>query len=94
VIDPGAARALREGAASLLPVGVSEVKGDFEAGDAVDIVERDESEGGRLRAVAKGICSYSAAELRQVLGLKSDAVRRILPRASDEAVHRDYLVLE
>jgi glutamate 5-kinase len=94
VIDPGAARALREGAASLLPVGVSEVKGDFDAGDAVDIVERDESEGGRLRAVAKGICSYSAAELRQVLGLKSDAVRRILPRASDEAVHRDYLVLE
>ena len=27
-------------------------------------------------------------------GLKSEAVREILPRATDEAVHRDYLVLE
>ena len=44
--------------------------------------------------VAKGICSYSASELRRVIGLKSDAVREILPRATDEAVHRDYLVLD
>ncbi len=94
VVDRGAARALREGSASLLPVGVTEVKGEFDAGDAVDVVERDVESGGTLRPLAKGICSYSAAELRRVLGLKSDAVREILPRASDEAVHRDYLVLD
>ena len=35
-----------------------------------------------------------ATELRQVIGLKSAAVREILPRATDEAVHRDYLVLD
>jgi len=29
-----------------------------------------------------------------VLGLKSEAVRQILPRATEEAVHRDYLVLD
>jgi glutamate 5-kinase len=94
IVDPGAARALREGSASLLPVGVTEVRGEFDAGDAVEIVERDVAEGGRLRALAKGICNYSAQELRQVLGLKSDAVREVLPRATDEAVHRDYLVLD
>jgi glutamate 5-kinase len=94
VVDGGAARALREGSASLLPVGVTEVRGEFDAGDAVQIVERDAAEGGRERGLAKGICSYSAAELREVLGLKSGAVRAVLPRATEEAVHRDYLVLD
>jgi glutamate 5-kinase len=94
VIDQGAARAVREGSASLLPVGITEVNGDFDAGDAIDIVERDTQSGSTLRPLAKGICSYSADELQRVLGLKSDAVREILPRASDEAVHRDYLVLD
>jgi glutamate 5-kinase len=94
VVDTGAARALREGSASLLPVGVTEVRGDFDAGDAVEIVERDIAAGALARPLAKGICNYSAKELREVLGLKSDAVREVLPRATDEAVHRDYLVLD
>ncbi len=94
IVDQGAARALREGSASLLPVGVTEVRGDFDAGDAVEIIERDAAEGGAVRPLAKGICNYSAEELREVLGLKSDAVREVLPRATEEAVHRDYLVLD
>ena len=44
-------------------------------------------------AVGKGICNYSADELRQVRGLQSAAVRELLPRASEEAIHRDYFVL-
>jgi len=94
VVDAGAARAVREGSASLLPVGVTEVKGEFDAGDAVEIVERGSSGAGHARPLAKGICSYSAQELRQVIGMKSDAVRAILPRATDEAIHRDYLVVD
>src|SRR5438045_1935578 len=93
LIDAGAVRAVREGSASLLPVGVVEVIGDFDAGDAVDIAEQNSSEG-PARALAKGICNYSAAELRQVKGMKSAAVREILPRESEEAVHRDYLVVD
>jgi glutamate 5-kinase len=85
-VDAGAARALREGAASLLPVGIVDVQGGFDAGDAVDV--RD----GRS-AIGKGICNYSAQELRQVMGLKSAQVREVLPRATEEAVHRDYFVL-
>jgi glutamate 5-kinase len=85
-VDAGAARALREGGTSLLPVGVLEVSGSFDAGDAVEIAHEGEP-------VGKGICNYSAQELRQVKGLKSAAVREVLPRASEEAIHRDYFVL-
>ncbi len=42
----------------------------------------------------KGICNYSATELRRVQGMKSTAAREVLPRASEEAVHRDYLVMD
>ena len=94
VVDDGAARALREGSASLLPVGVVEVIGEFDAGDAVEIAARAADGGGRGGTLAKGISNYTAGELQQVAGLKSEAVREILPRATDEAVHRDYLVLE
>ncbi|MGH2835249.1 MAG: glutamate 5-kinase [Solirubrobacteraceae bacterium] len=85
-VDAGAARALREGGTSLLPVGVVEVSGSFEAGDAIEVTCGDEQ-------VGKGISNYSAGELRRVRGLKSAAVRELLPLASDEAVHRDYFVL-
>src|SRR5271167_927942 len=45
LIDAGAARAVRDASASLLPVGVVEVLGDFDAGDAVVIAAAtDESE--------------------------------------------------
>jgi glutamate 5-kinase len=85
-IDAGAARALREGGTSLLPVGIVEVAGDFDAGDAVEVAFDGE-------LVGKGICNYSAVELRRVRGLKSADVRERLPRATEEAVHRDYFVL-
>jgi len=86
VVDEGAARALRDGGTSLLPVGIVEVRGEFDAGDAVDVVDG-------AGAIGKGICNYSAAELRRVRGMKSAQVRELLPRATDEAVHRDYFVL-
>jgi glutamate 5-kinase len=86
IVDAGAARALREGGTSLLPVGVVDVAGEFDAGDAIEIAH-DGLE------VGKGISNYSAAELRQIRGMKSADVRELLPRASQEAVHRDYFVL-
>jgi glutamate 5-kinase len=86
-VDAGAARALREGGTSLLPVGIVEVRGRFDAGDAVDVQERGDG------LVGKGICNYSAVELRRVIGRKSAEVRAELPRATEEAVHRDYFVL-
>jgi glutamate 5-kinase len=87
VVDGGAERALRERGTSLLPVGVVSVEGTFQAGDAVDVA----ADG---RTIGKGIVNYSAEELRSIKGLKTDEVRARLPRASEEAVHRDYFVLD
>ena len=87
VVDDGAAAALRERGTSLLPVGITKVEGNFEAGDAIEVTANG-------RAIGKGIVNYSAAELRRVIGLKTAEVRELLPRAADEAVHRDYFVLE
>ncbi|MBA2514322.1 MAG: glutamate 5-kinase [Solirubrobacterales bacterium] len=89
IIDAGAERALRDGGTSLLPVGIVEVQGAFDAGDAVAV----RAAGAFSGDIGKGICNYSAAELRRVRGLKSAEVRELLPRATDEAVHRDYFVL-
>jgi glutamate 5-kinase len=87
VVDAGAARALRDRGTSLLPVGVIGVEGRFEAGDAVEVATD-----GQL--IGKGIVNYSAEELQMVKGLKSDDVRVRIPRAAEEAVHRDYFVLD
>ena len=86
VVDAGAARALRDGGTSLLPVGITEVRGAFDAGDAVQVAH------GAI-VIGKGICNYAADELGKVKGLKSAAVREVMPRATDEAIHRDYFVL-
>ncbi len=85
-VDSGAARALREGGTSLLPVGVVAVRGEFDEGDAVEVVEGEQ-------LIGKGICNYSSTDLRAAAGHNSAAVRQLLPRATAEAVHRDYFVL-
>jgi glutamate 5-kinase len=86
VVDPGAARVLREQGSSLLPVGVTEVVGGFAAGDAVEVA----CDG---VVVGKGIVNYSASELDAIKGLKSGEVLGRMPSASEEAVHRDHFVL-
>jgi glutamate 5-kinase len=57
VVDEGARRAVVEGGASLLAVGVVAVEGSFRAGDGVELVAPD---GG---VFARGIASADAAEL-------------------------------
>jgi glutamate 5-kinase len=89
-VDDGAERALRERGTSLLPVGIVDVAGRFDAGDAVEV----RAGKGDARAIGKGIVNYSAEELVTIIGKKSDAVRELFPRAAEEAVHRDYFVLE
>ncbi len=86
VVDEGAARVLREEGSSLLPVGVTDVEGEFAAGDAVEIVSNGD-------VVGKGIVNYSAAELARIKGMKSAEVAERVPDAAEEAVHRNYFVL-
>jgi glutamate 5-kinase len=56
-VDAGARRAVSEGGASLLGVGVVSCEGSFEAGDAVELTGPDG------RAFAKGIASVPAGEI-------------------------------
>lgn len=87
-VDGGARRALLEGGKSLLPSGIVKVEGEFTAGDVVAV--RD-PEG---REFARGVVSYDARELGLLRGAKTREIERILGyRVTDEAIHRDNLVL-
>ena len=57
------------------------------AGDAVEV---DDADG---RCVGKGISAFSADDLRQVVGMKTDDVLRVFPDAGIEVIHRDKFVL-
>ena len=89
-VDAGAARALTERGTSLLPVGITAVAGHFDAGDAVEIRAAEEGSG----PIGKGIVNYSSSELERARGMKSEQVREMFGRPAEEAVHRDYFVLD
>jgi glutamate 5-kinase len=57
VVDAGARRAVVESGASLLAVGITEIEGDFRAGDGVELVGPDGT------AFARGIASADAGDL-------------------------------
>jgi glutamate 5-kinase len=86
VVDQGAARVLRQHGSSLLPVGIAEVRGSFEVGDAVEVVAEGEP-------IGKGISDYSSRELSRVIGMKTEQVRELIPHAADEVINRDRFVL-
>ena len=85
-IDDGAQAALARGR-SLLAAGVTGVEGHFGRGECVEVVHRG-------RVLAHGLCSYGSAQARQVAGLHSDEIARLLgepPRAA--FINRDNLAL-
>ena len=88
VVDDGAKRALVEWGASLLPIGIVEVEGDFGIGARVDLVD------GSGEAFAVGLVSYSASEIQRMQGRQSGEFQEVLGyRYVEEIVHREDLVL-
>jgi glutamate 5-kinase len=88
-VNQGAAAKLMGEGVSLLSVGVTEVCGDFQTGDLVDV--RDETG----RRFARGLTNYCAADLRQIQGLRSDQIEGALGvKTYDEVIHRDNLVID
>lgn len=86
-LDGGAVRALR-GGASLLPVGVTRVEGDFARGDAVLIRDADGA------VLGRGLVSYDASEAMLVLGKASRDIEAILGYPGRaEMIHRDDMAL-
>ena len=82
LIDSGAARALTVGKKSLLLPGLTGLDGDFESGSVVDVV-------GPEGVLARGICRYAAAELREVLAARAEGAPA--PDHVAPVIHRDDL---
>jgi glutamate 5-kinase len=89
IVDDGAARAIKGGKSSLLPVGVVGVRGDFAAGDPVRLVTVDG------REIGRGLCRMGAAEAARAAGKKGSELAELFAQTDGDSiilVHRDDLV--
>lgn len=86
-LDAGAVRALKDGA-SLLPVGVTHIAGEFERGAIVGCSDE------HGRELARGMINYPASEARRIIRHPSHDIEALLGYAEGpELIHRDNLVL-
>lgn len=87
-IDAGAARKLTAGGASLLPVGVTTIEGEFSRGETVSVFAPQEKE------IAHGITSYDSEAARKLCGVKSTRIAEVLGYSyGDAIIHRNNMVL-
>lgn len=90
-VDAGAASALRQRGASLLPSGIVGVDGGFARGDAVEVAVEDH---GRAEVIGKGITQYGARDLGQLCGRQSHEIEAVLGYThTPHVIRRDDLVL-
>jgi glutamate 5-kinase len=89
VVDRGAARALLKHGRSLLPAGVTSIRGPFPMGSVVAILDEEGLE------VARGLSNFSSVELEKIRGMNSKKIPEVLGAEAyfDEVVHRDNLVI-
>ena len=88
VVDEGAVLAIKKLNKSLLPAGVTEVGGDFQRGDIVDIFDK------QGKHIACGISNYGSADIRVVRGIHSDEIlSRLGYDYGAEVVHRNNMVV-
>ena len=89
VVDDGCAKAVRKaGGCSILPAGITDVEGEFEAGNTISVVNKTGHE------LARGLANYSSEELDMIKGAKTSEIENILGHKHfDEVIHRDDLVI-
>lgn len=88
VLDDGAVRVLRTEGASLLAIGVVEVRGQFNRGDIITCVDQAGT------VVARGLVNYSSDESSRIMRKPSSQFAAVLGYEGDlELMHRDNLVL-
>lgn len=88
-VDAGAARALKDRGSSLLPVGIIDVDGSFQASSVVNI--RDDK--GYL--IGRGITRYSSDEILAYKGMRSSQIGSS-PNGQtmvEEVIHRDEMIV-
>ncbi len=86
IIDSGAKNAILKNK-SLLPAGITEIKGKFKRGDVISIILANGQK------VAIGISAYDFNDVRKIIGKNSKEIFKILGyEGRDEVVHKDNLV--
>lgn len=86
-LDEGAVRAVRERHTSLLPAGIIKIHGNFEAGDAVELADRDGL------VFARGLVNYASSEIPRMLGRKTaDLAAELGQEYTRVVIHADDLV--
>ena len=85
-VDSGAAKALLNGK-SLLAAGIIKVKGSFDKGENVLIVDQNEKQ------LARGLASFNSQEIDKIKGKQSKEIEKILGYLSkSEIIHKDDMV--
>lgn len=85
-VDSGAAHAIVSGN-SLLPIGITAIKGNFDRGDIVQLLEEN-------KPIALGIVNYDSDDVKKISKHRSDEIEDILGyNFGDEVIHRSNLVL-
>ena len=88
MLDPGAVQKLLEEGKSLLPIGVTDVGGDFGRGDVITCVDATG------KPIARGMSNYASAEVKRIMRKPSSEIAAILGYVEEvELIHRDNLVL-
>jgi glutamate 5-kinase len=87
-VDAGAMAVLLKGGASLLPVGIRSVDGEFERGATLAVLSPDG------REIAHGLTNYKSDDLIQLCGKKSSEIVETLGYSYGDAVlHRNNMVM-
>ncbi len=88
IIDSGGVKALVERKKSLLPSGILNVTGNFNAGSSVSLITEAGEE------FARGLVNYNSGELDSIKGLKTQNITDVLGyKYFDEVIHRDDLIV-
>lgn len=87
-VNEGAKNALVNKKASLMPVGIIEIKNSFKKGDVIGIIDETDNE------FARGMTNYSSSECKKVIGMHSEEIERFLGfKNYDTVITRDNIVI-
>ena len=88
IVDDGAARKVRDEGKSLLPIGMTEVQGEFHRGDVIAVRSLAGVE------LARGLANYGSSEARLIARRPSSEFEKLLGYTAEaEMIHRDNMVL-
>ncbi|MBU0762200.1 MAG: glutamate 5-kinase [Candidatus Altiarchaeota archaeon] len=87
-VDSGAKNILKTGKTSLLPAGVTKVKGEFNKGEAISILDSEGIE------FARGISNFTSEEIGKIRGLKcSEISSKLGKKTCNEIIYHDNMIL-